>query len=72
MSSSTTLKLNSDFKFDSLVQCPPLSFTDGRHAVFDVEMWFSADEFLDGVDADGAVEVSVKLLVTGKTADVSM
>lgn len=52
---------------DALIQSPPLSFADGRHAVFNVEMWLSADELLDGLRADRTIEVSVKLLVTIKT-----
>lgn len=51
----------------ALIQCPPLAFADGSHAVFNVEMWFPADELLDGLEADRAVEVSVELLVTVKT-----
>ena len=46
----------------ALVQSPPLAFADGGHAVLNVEMRFSADEFLDGLDADRAVEVSMELL----------
>lgn len=35
--------------------------------MLDVEMRFLPEEFLDGLEADGAVEVSVKLLVTVET-----
>lgn len=54
-------------KFYALIQRPPLAFADGRHAVLDVEVRFPGDELLDGVGADRAVQVSVKLLVTEKT-----
>lgn len=53
-------------KLDALIQCPPLAFADSSHATFDVEMRFSVGQFFDGLEADGAVEVSMKLLVTVK------
>lgn len=54
-------------KLYALIQRPPLAFADSGHAVLDVEMRFPGDELLDGLGADRAVEMSMKLLVTVKT-----
>lgn len=47
----------------ALIQGPPLTFPNSGHASFDIQMRFSDEQLLDGLDADGSVEVRVELLV---------
>lgn len=49
-------------KLDSLIQGSPLPFADSSHATLNVEMWFLFREFFDGLETDGAVKMSMKLL----------
>lgn len=52
-----------------LLQCPPLTFADGRHALLNVELWFPLDQLLYALDAHGSVQVSMELLFTHKNAN---
>lgn len=50
-------------KLYALIERSPLPFADSSHATFNVEMWFLFREFFDGLKTDGAVKMSMKLLV---------
>lgn len=58
-------------KVYSLIQASPLPFADRRHAAFNVQMWFLLGEFFDGVKTDGAVKMSMKLLVRVNTSPLA-
>lgn len=55
-------------KLYALIERPPLAFADRSHVLFNVEMWFLLREFFDGLITNGAVKVSMKLLVTVNTS----
>lgn len=66
---TTCIKWNS--KWYALIQGSPLPFADSSHAALNAEMWFLFREFFDGVKTDGAVKMSMKLLVKSQHVAVS-